>query len=323
MPHVVEVKDLRRDFVVSQGFLGLKKKTINAVKGISFSVNQGEIFGLLGQNGAGKTTTIKMLITMLAPTSGTCKVLGYEAFGNEKMIRPYINFIFGGEYGLYRRLSARDNLKYFANLYKISANIRDKRINELLELLEISDKADLPIETFSKGMTQRIHIARGLINSPQILFMDEPTIGLDPVGAKVLRKIIKDINNLGTTVLLTTHNMYEVDELCNTIAIIKEGELLALDTPERIKSEVSGSNVFVIELKTCPPDIINKIYSIEGVTEVAVSDIEIGTTIRISCKPNSHIYSNVLEMVNPNDIISFKKDEITLEDAYIQLVKRQ
>jgi len=259
---VIEVKDLVRDFVTGDGLFNKNKKIVHAVRGISFTVNKGEIFGLLGQNGAGKTTTIKMLITMLAPTSGTCKVLGYNAFGQEKMIRNRINFVFGGEYGLYRRLSARDNLKYFANLYKIPSKIRDNRIEELLELVDLSNRADTRVETFSKGMTQRVQIARGLINDPEVLFMDEPTIGLDPIGAEMLRNTIAQVNSQGTTVLLTTHNMYEADELCSRIAIIKDGEFLVLDTPTNIKSRLKP---------------------------------------RVS-KPITH-------------------EEITLEDAYIQLVK--
>ena len=236
---VIEVKDLVRDFTVGDGLFNKRKKVVHAVRGISFTVEQGEIFGLLGQNGAGKTTTIKMLITMLAPTGGTCKVLGYNTFGQEKMIRSRINFVFGGEYGLYRRLSARDNLKYFANLYKMPPKVRDNRIEELLELVDLKDRADTRVETFSKGMTQRVQIARGLINNPEVIFMDEPTIGLDPVGAQMLRDTIVEINSRGTTVLLTTHNMYEADELCNRIAIIKEGEFLALDTPANIKSKLT------------------------------------------------------------------------------------
>ncbi|MCL2854451.1 MAG: ABC transporter ATP-binding protein [Defluviitaleaceae bacterium] len=259
---VIEVKDLVRDFTTGDGLFNRNKRTINAVKGISFHVEKGEIFGLLGQNGAGKTTTIKMLITMLAPTSGTCRVLGYDVFGQEKQIRHRINFIFGGEYGIYRRLSARDNLKYFANLYKIDKNIRDKRVDELLELVELSDRADTRVETFSKGMAQRVQIARGLINNPEVLFLDEPTIGLDPLGAENLREVIRKLQAGGTTILLTTHNMYEADELCGRIAIIKQGELLTLGTPQEIKSRLT-----------------------------------------------------------PRRVVEVARDEITLEDAYIQLVK--
>ena len=210
----------------------------HAIAGITFDVYEGEIFGLLGQNGAGKSTTIKILITMLAPTSGECRVLGYNTYGEEKKIRHRINFIFGGELGVYRRLSARDNLRYFANLYKLPIDERDKRIDELLELVGLSDKADLRTETYSKGMIQKVQIARGLINYPEILFMDEPTVGLDPVAAQTLRNVIKQLKEQGKTILLTTHNMYEVDELCDRVAIINKGKLVTLDTPRNIKARM-------------------------------------------------------------------------------------
>jgi len=239
---VIEVKNLTRDYVITNGILKRQKKVINAVRGINFSVERGEVFGLLGQNGAGKTTTIKMLITMLAPTSGVCKVLGHDTFGSERKIRDKINFIFGGEYGLYRRLSARDNLKYFANLYKIPIDKRNKRIDELLEIMGLADRADTRVETFSKGMTQRVQIARGLINNPEILFLDEPTIGLDPLGAETLRGIIRQANERGTTILLTTHNMYEADELCKRVAIIKDDLFLDVDTPANIKARAQPTD---------------------------------------------------------------------------------
>ncbi|MDF2544631.1 MAG: transporter related [Herbinix sp.] len=235
MEAVIEVKKLRREYISKKGWLGRNKEVIPAVDGVSFTVKKGEIFGLLGQNGAGKTTTIKMMITLLAPTDGTCKVLGYNTFGEEKQIRSRINFIFGGEMGVYRRLSARDNLRYFANLYHIDMNVAKERIEELLDLVELKEKADLLVETYSKGMIQRLQIARGLLNDPEILFMDEPTIGLDPVGAKMLRDIIRKQKEQGRTVVLTTHYMYEADELCDRIAIMNKGKLIALDTPAQIK----------------------------------------------------------------------------------------
>lgn len=238
MEQVIEVKDLRRTYQTRKGFLHHKKDTVNAVKGISFEVKRGEIFGLLGQNGAGKTTTIKMLITLLAPTEGTCKVLGYDTFGQEEKIRNQINFIFGGELGVYRRLSARDNLRYFANLYHIKPVIAKDRIDAILELVGLKEKADVLVETYSKGMIQRLQIARGLINDPEVIFMDEPTVGLDPLGAKMLRDIIRKLKENGKTVLLTTHYMYEADELCDRIAIMKEGSIIALDTPQNLKCSV-------------------------------------------------------------------------------------
>ena len=235
MDNVIEVRDLRRDYVTTKGLLNRTKQVVHAVDGLSFSVQRGEIFGLLGQNGAGKTTTIKMLITLLAPTSGTCRVLGYECFGQEKLIRPTINFIFGGENGVYRRLSARDNLEYFGNLYLLDPRERDSRVEEILKLVDLQDRADDLQETFSKGMTQRLQIARGLINDPEIVFMDEPTVGLDPLGAHMLRDIIRRLRDEGKTVLLTTHYLPEAEELCDRMVILNKGKIAAQGTPAQIK----------------------------------------------------------------------------------------
>ena len=235
MNTVIEVKDLKREYITTKGWFLRKKNTLTAVDGIDFTVNEGEIFGLLGENGAGKTTTIKMLITLLAPTAGVCKVLGFDTYQEADKIRGEINFVFGGEMGVYRRLSARDNLLYFAGLYKIKGEEAKKRTEELLKLVELEDAADRLVETYSKGMIQRLQIARGLINNPKIVFMDEPTVGLDPLGANMLRDIIRKLKAEGRTVLLTTHYMQEADELCDRIAIINKGKMIAMDTPENLK----------------------------------------------------------------------------------------
>lgn len=235
MEKVIEVNNLYREYITYRGFPRRKKEVIRAVNDISFYVNRGEIFGLLGQNGAGKTTTIKILTTLLAPTSGTCRVLGYNSFGQEKNIRQRINFIFGGETGVYRRLSARDNLRYFANLYLLDRKESERRIESILQLVDLTDRADDLVETFSKGMIQRLQIARGLINDPEILFMDEPTVGLDPLGAKMLRDIIHRLHNEGKTILLTTHYLAEADELCDRMIIVNKGSVVAQGTPSELK----------------------------------------------------------------------------------------
>ena len=237
MEPIIEVNNLYRNYTTYRGTFRKQKVTVEAVRGISFSVKRGEIFGLLGQNGAGKTTTIKMLITLLAPSSGTCKVLGYDTFGQEKHIRPQINFIFGGESGVYRRLSARDNLRYFANLYRLDPQVREQRIEEILEQVDLKDRADDLQETYSKGMTQRLQIARGLINDPEIVFMDEPTVGLDPLGAHMLRDIIRRLRDQGKTVLLTTHYLPEAEELCDHMVILNHGKIVARGTPTEIKGD--------------------------------------------------------------------------------------
>lgn len=239
MEKIIEVRNLRREFVTHKWVLRRKKELVEAVRGIDFSVERGEIFGLLGQNGAGKTTTIKMLTTLLAPTSGVCQVFGCDTFGQEKQIRKRINFIFGGEMGVYRRLSARDNLRYFANLYLLDPQERERRVNNILDLVQLTDAADRLAETYSKGMIQRLQIGRGLINDPEILFMDEPTVGLDPLGAHMLRDIIRKLRDEGKTVLLTTHYLPEAEELCHRMVILNRGKIVARGTPEEIKGDAA------------------------------------------------------------------------------------
>lgn len=248
METVIEVKNLKRDYVTYKGVIRKKKEEIHAVKDISFSVKRGEIFGLLGQNGAGKTTTIKMLTTLLAPTEGTCKVLGHNTFGEEKKIRKRINFIFGGELGVYRRLSARDNLRYFGNLYLIDEKTQEKRIDEILKLVDLYDRGDDLAETYSKGMIQRLQIARGLMNDPEIIFMDEPTVGLDPLGARMLRDIIMKLKEEGRTVLLTTHYLPEAEELCDHMVIMKKGKVVAKGTPKEIIGDAANLEEAYISL---------------------------------------------------------------------------
>lgn len=239
----IEVTNLARNY---EGTLGMtKKKIVEALKGISFSVDEGEILGLLGPNGAGKTTTIKILTTLLAPTSGEARIFGYKCFGEEKYIRDKINFIFGGERGLYWRLSAYENLQYFGDIYKVPRKVLKKRIPKLIKLVGLDGREHEKVESFSKGMKQRLQIARGLINDPSILFLDEPTIGLDPIGAIDLRNIILKLKEEGKTILLTTHYMYEADELCDRIAIINNGELIDIGTSKQLKqrhiNDIKGS----------------------------------------------------------------------------------
>lgn len=245
---VIELKDIKKNYIIKKGWFHPRKQVIEAVKGVSFDVKTGEIFGMLGENGAGKTTIIKMMITLLAPTDGICKVFGLNTIGDEKRIRSDINFIFGGELGVYRRLSAKDNLLYFAGLYKVKEKNIDNKIDELLRLVELYDVKNQLVETYSKGMIQRLQIAKGLINDPKVIFMDEPTIGLDPVGARDLRKLIIKLKEKGKTVVITTHYLYEADELCDRIAIVHKGELLELDSPKNLKKKYGdGENEVSLE----------------------------------------------------------------------------
>ena len=248
MTTVVEAVDLRRTYKTTTGTFRRGSVEVEAVRGISFAIEEGELFGLLGPNGAGKTTTIKMLITLLIPTSGTARVLGHDVVKDAKWVRQRIGYVFGGDRGLYERLSALDNLRYFAELYGVDPKVQRTRIHELLELVGLDGREKERVEGYSRGMRQRLHIARGILHDPPVVFLDEPSIGVDPVGARELRSMIAGLRDAGKTVLLTTHYMFEADELCDRIAVVAQGEIVAQGTPRDLKQAVGEGAIVEIEV---------------------------------------------------------------------------
>ncbi len=203
---------------------------MKAVQGISFDVNDGEIFGFLGPNGAGKSTTIKVLTGQLRPTSGSAEVVGCDVVEDRQELKPQIGVVF--EYqNLYERLSARDNLQFTARLY----GAKKERVDEVLELVGLQDRSKERIQNYSNGMKQRLLIARALVHKPKVLFLDEPTRGLDPGVAREIRSIIAELADGGGTVFLTTHYMEEADRLSDRVAILHQGEIVAIDTPAALK----------------------------------------------------------------------------------------
>src|SRR5215208_5250999 len=222
---VVEAENLRRTYKTTTGTFRRRSLEVEAVRGVSFSIGEGELFGLLGPNGAGKTTTIKMLITLLLPTSGSARVLGHDVVTDAREVRRKIGYVFGGDRGLYERLSALDNLRYFAELYGVSGQEQKRRIAEVLEIVGLTGREKERVEGYSRGMRQRLHIARGILHDPPVVFLDEPTIGVDPVGSRELRSMIGGLVQAGKTVLLTTHYMFEADTLCDHVAVIANGRI--------------------------------------------------------------------------------------------------
>ena len=243
----IEVNDLCRTYRTHTGIVRRRRTDVQALDGISFEVEQGELFGLLGPNGAGKTTTIKILTTLLLPSSGNARVLGFDPAREPGEIRRRVGHVFGGDRGLYDRLSALDNLRYFADLYRVPVREKKARIDYLLELVKLKGRERQRVETYSRGMRQRLHIARGLLHDPDVLFLDEPTIGLDPVGAREVRETVAGLREQGKTVLLTTHYMYEADELCRRVAVIAGGRIVAEGTPAELKSRVLDRTIIEIE----------------------------------------------------------------------------
>ncbi len=229
--YAIEVSHLRRIYKVTIGVFRRTTKEVVAVDDVSFEVKSGELFGLVGPNGAGKTTTIKVLATLLLPNAGSASILGHDVVKDADAIRKRIGFIFGGERGLYWRLSGIDNLRYFASLYHVDPDITKKRIPYLLEMVGLKDRGEEKVEGYSRGMKQRLHVARTLLYDPEVLFLDEPTIGLDPVGAREFRQVIRDLQAEKKTILLTTHYMFEADSLCQRVGVINHGCIVAPGYP--------------------------------------------------------------------------------------------
>ena len=316
----IAVTELRRVYSSSKGIFKKTRNNVEAVKGISFDVEHGELFGLVGPNGAGKTTTIKMLTTLLTPTSGTAKVLGFDIVRDVTRIRRSIGIIFGGERGLYYRVSGRENLRYFADLYGVPYAQREKRISDLLVMVGLADRADERVEAYSRGMKQRLHIAKGLINDPKLIFMDEPTIGLDPEAARETRGMIKGLIEKGKTILLTTHYMFEADELCHRIGVISGGNIVALDSPSGLKRFVNDVTVIEVEAFGVADGDLATLRQQPDVTAVNANLEGERQTIRVQTPRGSEFIPTVTKLLSKAKVMDVRIKEPTLEDAYLKLV---
>ncbi|MEG2195622.1 MAG: ATP-binding cassette domain-containing protein [Terrisporobacter sp.] len=214
-----------------------------AVDNLNIKINEGEIFGLLGENGAGKTTTLRMLATMLKPTSGSATICTYDTIFDDEKVRSNIGILFGGETGLYDRLTARENIEYFGRLYDMTKEELNKQIDRSCEMLDMSEYIDKRIANFSKGMKQKTAFARSMIHNPKVLLLDEPTSGLDVTATKQVHQFIKTCKNEGKTIIFSSHSMSEVEKLCDRIAIIHKGKLITVDTIEGLKVKYASKNL--------------------------------------------------------------------------------
>jgi ABC-2 type transport system ATP-binding protein len=225
-----------------------KREKFVAVNGIDLRVERGEIFGVLGPNGAGKTTTLRMLATLLEPTSGDVRILGIDVRAHPREVRANLGAMLSGERSLYWKLTARENLEYFAALYHVPPMEATARIESALVAVKLADRADDYVERYSTGMRQRLALARALLPNPPLVILDEPTVGLDPQSARDLRDRVRELKRQGRTVLLTTHYMEEADQLCDRIAIIDHGVIVALDTPAALKRRIRAEEVVTLEI---------------------------------------------------------------------------
>ena len=288
-----------------------------AVDDLSLYVKKGEIFGFLGPNGAGKSTTIRMLCTLAQPTSGSAKVSGYDLVKDSAKVRENIGLV-AEKMIMYDTLTAAENLRFFGKLYNIPKEVLEKRIDELLELVDMEEWKDTQINKFSTGMKQRINVIRALLPEPQIIFMDEPTLGLDPQTTFSIREIIRDINKKGVTVILTTHAMAEAEALSDRVAIIDHGKIAALDTPDNLKSMLSNSDITIFSLKimNLTSDLIVMLKDLDIVTALAQEDDH---NIKISAKGKDAL-NQIIDTIRQEggDIFSIiNSNESTLEDVFL------
>ena len=281
---MIETVDLRRTF---NGRV--------AVDGVSFAVERGEVFGFLGPNGAGKTTTIRILTGQLLPSGGSARVAGFDCASEAQKLKPLIGVVFEQQ-NLYERMSGRENLAFFASLFGVPSS----RVAEVLAQVGLSERAKDKVKVYSNGMKQRLLIARALLNRPQVLFLDEPTRGLDPGAARDIRQMVADLGRAGTTVFLTTHYMEEADQLCQRVAFLNEGRIVALDTPRHLKI-AHGQRLVKVLLQGdggAEP------------TEVTLSLDQPGDARRLS------------DYMAQGQVLTIHSEEATLEDIFIKLAGR-
>lgn len=301
--------------------INLTKKfgDFTAVDNISLEIGQGEIFGLLGPNGAGKTTTISMLATILKHTSGSATVCDHDIDKDKDGVRKCIGIVFQDP-SLDDQLTAKENLDFHGRLYKMNGELRRSRIEEVLKLVELYDKKDDLVKTFSGGMKRRLEIARGLMHHPRVLFLDEPTLGLDPQTRRGLWEYIENLNkNENITIILTTHYMDEADYLCKRIAIVDHGKIIALDTPDKLK-DVLGGDVITIEVSD--PEKLKTILE----KEEYVKDIkQINKSLNISVENGGTSIPRIIEIANTNNISvdSTLMKRPSLEDVFIHYTGRR
>jgi len=286
---------------------------LTAVDSINLKVEKGEIFGLLGPNGAGKTTTINMLVTLLAPTSGTAKVNGFDIRTQAGKVRQSVGIVFQDP-SLDTILTARENLELHARLYSVPRDVREKRIEELLALMDLQGRADNIVKHFSGGMRRRLELARGLLHHPSVLFLDEPTLGLDPQTRELTWRYIKTVAaQQQTTVVLTTHYMDEADQVCDRIGIVDHGKVIALDTPVNLREGLGGDLIY---LTVASPDV-DRLKRLSYVKKAEVADGHLSLTVE-----NAPVHlPEVLSLLK--DVKSVEVRIPTLNDVFLRYTGRK
>ena len=310
MPNILEVKDLAKNYGDFQ-----------AVKGVSFNIEEGEIFSLLGPNGAGKTTTISMLSTLYTPTSGDATIAGHSITKNPMDVRNAIGVV-PQDLALYEDLTARENLIFWGQMYGLGGNALKSRVDEVLEQIGLTEKAKDRVKTYSGGMKRRVNIGVGLLHKPKLLFMDEPTVGIDPQSRRAILDTVKDLNKKGMTVLYTTHYMEEAEELSNRVGIIDHGELIAIGTQKELTKQVGETETLVLHIgENEDPEAL--VTSFNGIKEVLEANV-INNEISVITPSATNVLASVVTKANERGIKIHSIDirEPNLEAVFLHLTGR-
>ena len=285
-----------------------------ALDRVSVEIEEGEIHGLLGPNGAGKTTLVKVLSTVLLPTSGSASVLGHDVVRETSAVRPLIGIVLGGDRGFYWRLTGRQNLEYWAALYKVPGAVAKRRVSELLEQVGLTDRSDYLVETYSRGMKQRLHLARGLVADARILFLDEPSTGMDPIASREFQQLVKSLRSAGRTIFLTTHDMAEAEAVCDRVTLIDRGRVLAVETPRSLGTLVAKYER--IDFEGGPDRLPDTLRDLAGVASV---DRMADGGYRVELDDGS-VTNRVLEVIVGMGVTSVRTSRPSLEEVYFRVV---
>ena len=324
MNFAIQTENLGRIYKIRGGKKGEPKELV-ALHGVDLQVRHGELFGLLGPNGAGKTTLIKILTTLLAPTSGRALVAGIDVAREPHKVRPRINMVSGGESSGYGLLTVRENLWMFSQFYGLPSRTANRRIKELLEIVGMADRINAKSSDLSTGLRQKMNIVRGFLTDPDVLFLDEPTLGLDVGASRDVRKFVRSWLGLNPerTLLLTTHYMAEADEMCDRVAIINKGSVLACDSPENLKRLLQQESIFRIEVSPLDGMGVDRLEALPGVCKV-VNHPQDGFSVLELILDEEPALGAVINTMTAGGvrILNLQKREPTLEDVFVNLVGR-
>ena len=328
MEYAIETFNLTKKFIPIRGFIDLlhpfRKKVVTALDDVNIKIRRGELFGILGPNGAGKTTLIKVLCTLILPTCGTAYINGYDTIKEEEKVKASIGLVTGEERSFYWRLTGRQNLYFFASLHNFSSSVAQKRVNNILNFVDLEDKADDKFHSYSTGMKQRMAIARGLLNDPAILFMDEPTKSLDPGAAQNLREFIKErlVKEQGKTVFLSTHHLEEAEQLCDRIAVINKGRIKACGTLSELRNMIGKREIYVIKVKNLSNSVLGKLRDLEGVIGFSTHVQSDVVSLEIRLSNGETVLPRIIEMIvnTGGKIHACSTKEVVINEIFTQLM---